>query len=153
MAVQFLISSAVKKSLLGSKLTYRHIYFALIYRSFGAPNLILPTQVDEKNIFVTVNTIVDAVFQTQDISKEESEYPRHNTEGLFPRHCPPTGECGFPRAPQKHHPGASCDPREVLTARHLPDAPPPRKMVEQFNIPLCGISVVAPAGFLKIPAP
>jgi hypothetical protein len=43
-AVQFLISSAVKKSLLGSKLTYRHIYSASIYRSFGALNLILPTQ-------------------------------------------------------------------------------------------------------------
>jgi len=46
-AVQFLISSAVKKSLLGSKLTYRHIYSASIYRSFGALNLILPTQADE----------------------------------------------------------------------------------------------------------
>ncbi len=44
-AVQFLISSAVKKSRLGSKLTYRHIYSLLIYRSFGALNLILPTQV------------------------------------------------------------------------------------------------------------
>jgi UDP-N-acetylglucosamine 2-epimerase (non-hydrolysing) len=34
----------------------------------------------------------------------------------------------------------------------FPMHPPPRKMVEQFNIPLCGISVIEPTGFLKIPA-
>ncbi len=52
--------------------------------------------IEDNKIGVTGNTMVDAVFQNLDISKEESEYPRHSwhsTEGLLPHHCPPAGEC------------------------------------------------------------
>jgi len=101
-----------------------HISDLLFAPTGTARQHLLNEGIDEKNIFVTGNMIVDAVFQNQEISKEESEYPWHNTGGRFPCHCPPAGECGFPRAPQKHHPGASRDPRGLLTARHLPDAPP-----------------------------
>jgi len=130
-----------------------HISDLLFAPTETARQHLLNEGIEDKKISVPGNTIVDAVFQNQDISKEESKYPWHSTEGLFPRHCTPAGACGFPQAPQKHHPGASCDPPVVLTARHHPDAPPPRKMVEQFSIRLSGIPVIEPTGFLKIPAP
>jgi len=81
--------------------------------------------IEGNKISVTGNTIIDAIFQNMDVSKEESKYPRHSwhsTDRLFPRHCPSAGECRFSRAPHKHHPGASCDPPGLLTARHHPDA-------------------------------
>ena len=42
--------------------------------------------IEDKKIGVTGNTIVDAVFQNLEISKEGSEYPWHNTEGPFMCH-------------------------------------------------------------------
>jgi len=126
-----------------------HISDLLFAPTETARQHLLNEGIEDKTISVTGNTIVDAVFQNRDVSKEESEYPWHSTEGLFPRHCPPAGECRFSRAPQKHHPGDPRDPRGILTARPHPDAPPPRKMVEQFNIPLSGITVIEPTGFFE----
>jgi len=51
--------------------------------------------IEDIKIRVTGNTIIDAVFQNMEISKEESEYPRHvrhKTKKLFPRHCQSAGK-------------------------------------------------------------
>jgi len=50
-----------------------HISDPLFAPTETARQHLLNEGIDEKNIFVTVNTIVDAVFQTQEISKAESE--------------------------------------------------------------------------------
>jgi len=75
-----------------------HISDLLFAPTETARQNLLNEGIEDNKISVTGNTIVDAVFQNLDISKEESEYPRHSwhsTEGLLPRHCPPAGECGF----------------------------------------------------------
>ncbi len=72
-----------------------HISDLLFAPTETARQNLLNEGIEDKKIGVTGNTIVDTVFQTQDISKEESEYPRHSwhgTEGLLPRHCIPAGE-------------------------------------------------------------
>jgi hypothetical protein len=104
-----------------------HISDLLFAPTETARQNLLNEGIEDNKISVTGNTMVDVVFQNQDISKEEIEYPQHSwhsTEELHPRYCPPAGECGFFRAPQKHHPGASCDPQGILIARYHPDAPP-----------------------------
>ncbi len=108
--------------------------------------------IEESKICVTGNTIVDAVFQNQKISKKKANILE--TLGLAPK--------GYFLV-TSHRQESVDDPekfRSIITglkAIHreyslpiiFPMHPRTKKMVEQFEIPLDGISFMNPIGFLE----
>ena len=124
-------------------------------------NLFAPTETARQNLLhegiaddkisVTGNTIVDAVFQNQDIAKKKANIL--DTLGLEPN--------GYflvtaHRQENVDSPGNLKNIIRGICAIHeeysqpviFPMHPRTRKMVEQFNISLSGISVIEPTGFL-----
>ena len=114
-------------------------------------NLLNEGILDEK-IFVTGNTVVDAVFQNMELSKNRANIL--DTLGIEP-----TGYFLVTAHRQENvdsHENLKNIIRGLLAIHKeysqpviFPMHPRTRKMVEQFNISLSGITVIKPTGFLE----
>ncbi|MDD5025343.1 MAG: UDP-N-acetylglucosamine 2-epimerase, partial [Methanoregula sp.] len=126
-----------------------HISDMLFAPTETARQNLLNEGIEDNKISVTGNTVVDAVFQNLDISKEESEYPRHSwhsTGGYFLITAHRQENVDSPEHLRNLIRGHLAIHQDYSLPVILPMHPRTRKMVEQFNIPLCGISVIEPTG-------
>ncbi len=129
-----------------------HISDDLFAPTETARQNLLNEGIEDKKISVTGNTIVDAIFQNMEISKKKSNIL--DTLGIAPK--------GYFLVTA--HRQENVDSYENLknTIRGIleihqeyslpvifPMHPRTRKMIEQYNIPLCGITVIEPTGFFE----
>lgn len=108
--------------------------------------------IEESKICVTGNTIVDAVFQNQEIAKKRANIL--DTLGLAPKGyflvtSHRQENVDNPDTLQNIIAGLEAVHREYSLPVIFPMHPRTRKMVEQFGISLDGISVMNPVGFLE----
>lgn len=108
--------------------------------------------IEENKICVTGNTIVDAVFQNQEIAKKRANIL--DTLGLAPQGyflvtSHRQENVDNPDTLQNIIAGLEAVHREYSLPVIFPMHPRTRKMVEQFGISLDGISVMNPVGFLE----
>ena len=108
--------------------------------------------IEENKICVTGNTIVDAVFQNREISEKKTDIL--DTLGLEPREyflvtAHRQENVDNPDTLRSIIAGLEAVHREYSLPIIFPMHPRTRKRVERFGIPLDGISVVNPVGFLE----
>lgn len=108
--------------------------------------------IEESKICVTGNTIVDAVFQNQEIAKKRANIL--DTLGLAPQGyflvtSHRQENVDSPETLRSIIAGLEAVHREYSLPVIFPMHPRTRKMVEQFGISLDGITVMNPVGFLE----
>jgi UDP-N-acetylglucosamine 2-epimerase (non-hydrolysing) len=108
--------------------------------------------IEENKICVTGNTIVDAVFQNREIAKKKADIL--DTLGLAPREyflvtAHRQENVDNPEKLRSIIAGLAAVHREYSLPIVFPMHPRTKKMVEQFGVPLDGISAMNPVGFLE----
>jgi len=108
--------------------------------------------IEDNKISVTGNTIVDAVFQNMDLSKKRANIL--DTLGIKPKNyflvtAHRQENVDSPENLKNIIRGLEAIHQEYSQPVIFPMHPRTRKMVEQFNIPLSGITVIEPIGFLE----
>jgi len=129
-----------------------HVSDYLFAPTETARQYLLAEGIGENKICVTGNTIVDAVLQNQELSKKKADIL--DTLGLAPREyvlvtAHRQENVDSPENLWNIAAGLEAVHREYSLPVIFPMHPRTRKMVERFAIPLDGISVMSPVGFLE----
>lgn len=126
-----------------------HISDYLFAPTETARQNLLNEGIDEKKIFVTGNTIVDAVFQNMDIAKKRANILSIRPKNYFLVTAHRQENVDSPEHLKNIIRGLEAIHEEYSQPVIFPMHPRTRKMVEQFNIQLSGITVIEPTGFLE----
>lgn len=129
-----------------------HISDYLFAPTETARQNLLNEGIEDNKICVTGNTIVDAVFQNMDIAKKRANIL--NTLSIRPKNyflvtAHRQENVDSPEILKNIIRGLEAIHKEYSQPVIFPMHPRTRKMVEQFNIPLSGITVIEPTGFLE----
>lgn len=129
-----------------------HISEYLFTPTESADNHLLSEGIDKSKIFMTGNTIVDAVYQNLKIARNKTDILKEldlETKGYF---LVTTHRQENVDSPEKLQNIISTLQR-LQTEYDLPIIfpmhPRTRKMIDQFNIPYGGITIIKPVGFLS----
>jgi UDP-N-acetylglucosamine 2-epimerase (non-hydrolysing) len=129
-----------------------HISDYLFAPTETARQNLLNEGIEDNKICVTGNTIVDAVFQNMDIAKKRANIL--NTLSIKPKNyfivtAHRQENVDSPETLKNIIRGLEAVHTEYSHPVIFPMHPRTRKMIEQFNIPLSGITVIEPTGFLE----
>jgi UDP-N-acetylglucosamine 2-epimerase (non-hydrolysing) len=129
-----------------------HISDYLFAPTETARQYLLKEGIDDRKICVTGNTIVDAVFQNLEISKKKGHILDTlglESKGYFLVTSHRQENVDNPENLQNIIAGLEAIHREYSLPVIFPMHPRTKKMVERFNVPMDGISIMEPAGFLE----
>jgi len=129
-----------------------HISDYLFAPTETARQNLLHEGIEDTKIFVIGNTIVDAVFQNMDISKRKANILDAlglEPKGYFLVTSHRQENVDSPETLRNIIKGLRTIREEYSLPVIFPIHPRTKKMADQFNIPLDGISVIEPTGFLE----